>query len=79
MYPDIDALGEIILKLAPPNYCLAKYLFAFLHELAKHSDVTSMDENNLAIVFAPNLLRGSLDCDPTVRLKETSIVQSVSH
>jgi hypothetical protein len=56
---------------------MTKFLFNFLYDLSKFSETTSMDENNLAIVFGPNLLRPPEEGDPTARLKETTVIQAV--
>jgi len=47
---------------------------AFLAELALQEKVTSMNPDNLSIVFAPNLLRTD-ETDPNVLLKNSPRVQ----
>eukprot|EP01097_Dermamoeba_algensis_P010591 TRINITY_DN78_c0_g1_i10.p1 TRINITY_DN78_c0_g1~~TRINITY_DN78_c0_g1_i10.p1 ORF type:complete len:849 (+),score=233.74 TRINITY_DN78_c0_g1_i10:104-2650(+) len=49
---------EQIIKLLPPSHrALLRRLLRMLHNLLVHAHVTEMTSNNLAIVFAPNLLK----------------------
>ena len=47
----------MISYLPSQNYSLLVFLVLFLREMTKFSVETKMDSGNLAIVFAPNLLR----------------------
>lgn len=40
---------------------LLRYLMVFLHKVATHSKTNLMTERNLAIMFAPNVLRPKLE------------------
>ncbi|XP_069460979.1 rho GTPase-activating protein 33 isoform X2 [Ambystoma mexicanum] len=48
---------DVIQQLPPPHYRTLEFLMRHLSRLATHSTVTSMHVKNLAIVWAPNLLR----------------------
>ncbi|XP_053958607.1 GTPase-activating protein CdGAPr isoform X1 [Anastrepha ludens] len=50
-------MKETVLKLPPPHYRTLKYLAEHLNRISQHSARTSMTDKNLAIVWAPNLLR----------------------
>ena len=51
-----DYLG-FILTLPKIHYNTLVYLIGFLQQMAKAQEVTRMTENNLAIVFAPNIVQ----------------------
>lgn len=44
-------------KLPPPHYRTLEYLMRHLANVAKHGARTGMTTRNVAIVWAPNLLR----------------------
>lgn len=46
----------ILEKLPTDNYTLLKYLVTFLSTIEDRSDLNKMTWNNLAVVFAPNLI-----------------------
>ncbi|XP_069057230.1 rho GTPase-activating protein 33 isoform X2 [Pleurodeles waltl] len=48
---------DVIQQLPPPHYRTLEFLMRHLARLATHSPITSMHVKNLAIVWAPNLLR----------------------
>nr|XP_032820568.1 rho GTPase-activating protein 32-like isoform X3 [Petromyzon marinus] len=50
-------IHDAIQQLPPPHYRTLEYLMKHLWALALHSDKTGMHSKNLAIVWAPNLLR----------------------
>ncbi|KAH8376724.1 hypothetical protein KR093_001067 [Drosophila rubida] len=50
-------MKETVLKLPPPHYRTLKYLSEHLHKVSQHHERTGMTDKNLAIVWAPNLLR----------------------
>ncbi|XP_078593973.1 GTPase-activating protein CdGAPr-like isoform X2 [Branchiostoma floridae x Branchiostoma japonicum] len=50
-------IHDVIQKLPPPHYRTLKYLMEHLSHVATFSDRTGMHSKNLAIVWAPNLLR----------------------
>jgi len=54
-------LRELMTKLPKVNLALLTYLMRFLKEVSKNSDVNKMTPDNIAIVFAPNLLRPKLE------------------
>ena len=54
-------LSRVVCLLEPERVRILESLLIFLRELAKHSDKTLMNSHNLAIVFAPNILRSGTD------------------
>ncbi|XP_031729393.1 rho GTPase-activating protein 32 isoform X1 [Anarrhichthys ocellatus] len=50
-------IHNVIQQLPPPHYRTLEYLMRHLSNLATFSPVTNMHTKNLAIVWAPNLLR----------------------
>ncbi|XP_055387288.1 GTPase-activating protein CdGAPr [Condylostylus longicornis] len=50
-------MKETVLMLPPPHYRTLKHLAMHLNKISKHSNRTGMTDKNLAIVWAPNLLR----------------------
>lgn len=53
----IDKILEIIITLPIINRIVTNYLFQFLSKVCANGDVNKMHANNLAIVFAPSLLK----------------------
>lgn len=51
--------------LPPANLAVANSLLDFLAEVALHSEKNRMTSNNLAVVFAPSILRASAKETPT--------------
>eukprot|EP01006_Ploeotia_vitrea_P045576 TRINITY_DN66953_c8_g5_i1.p1 TRINITY_DN66953_c8_g5~~TRINITY_DN66953_c8_g5_i1.p1 ORF type:complete len:697 (-),score=334.80 TRINITY_DN66953_c8_g5_i1:64-2016(-) len=54
-------------QLPPSHFATLNYLICWLRELAKYKKATSMDEDNLAIVFSQDVLRSDED-DPQAML-----------
>lgn len=50
-------MREAVQKLPPPHYRTLEYLMRHLAKVAKHGPSTGMTTRNVAIVWAPNLLR----------------------
>ncbi|XP_017771123.1 PREDICTED: GTPase-activating protein CdGAPr isoform X2 [Nicrophorus vespilloides] len=50
-------MRESVQKLPPPHYRTLEYLMRHLARVAKHGHSTGMTTRNVAIVWAPNLLR----------------------
>ncbi|XP_055644921.1 GTPase-activating protein CdGAPr isoform X2 [Toxorhynchites rutilus septentrionalis] len=50
-------IRQTVQKLPPPHYRTLKYLATHLFKISRHSASTGMTERNIAIVWAPNLLR----------------------
>ncbi|XP_064425619.1 rho GTPase-activating protein 32 [Latimeria chalumnae] len=71
---------DVIQQLPPPHYRTLKFLMKHLSLMSTHSNETSMHVKNLAIVWAPNLLRSkeieSVGLNGTDAFKEVR-VQSV--
>ncbi|VDP67283.1 unnamed protein product [Echinostoma caproni] len=66
---DLTPLIDILESLPAPNYHLLQYLCQFLYEVAQHEASNRMSIENLASVFAPNILRqadGDLDVEMAV-------------
>ncbi|XP_063841860.1 GTPase-activating protein CdGAPr-like isoform X4 [Scylla paramamosain] len=55
-------LRDVVQQLPPPHYRTLEYLVQHLSRVASHSGETGMTAKNIAIVWAPNLLR-SKDLD----------------
>ncbi|XP_037032218.1 GTPase-activating protein CdGAPr [Bradysia coprophila] len=53
----LKVMKETVQKLPPPHYRTLKYLAQHLNTIARQSVSTGMTDRNLAIVWAPNLLR----------------------
>ena len=53
----ISNLKNVVRKLKPAHYRTLEYLLRHLNRVASHGSVTGMTSKNLAIVWAPNLLR----------------------
>ncbi|MFT7800689.1 rho GTPase-activating protein 33-like isoform X2, partial [Arapaima gigas] len=72
---------DVIQQLPPPHYRTLEYLMKHLARLATHSSKTNMHIKNLAIVWAPNLLRskeieavGLSGADPFKEVRIQSVV-----
>ncbi|CAG9769975.1 unnamed protein product [Ceutorhynchus assimilis] len=50
-------MREAVQKLPPPHYRTLEYVMRHLARVSNHSGSTGMTTRNLAIVWAPNLLR----------------------
>nr|CAD7426050.1 unnamed protein product [Timema monikensis] len=50
-------MREAVQKLPPPHYRTLEYLMRHLAKVAEHGHMTGMTSRNVAIVWAPNLLR----------------------
>ncbi|KAI5750794.1 hypothetical protein M8J77_001337 [Diaphorina citri] len=53
----LTQMRETVEKLPPPHYRTLEYLIGHLSRVAAHGDKTGMTARNVAIVWAPNLLR----------------------
>lgn len=52
-------IQSILLATIPrPAYLLTRYVFGLLHQISMHSEANLMNVNNLAMVWAPNLVHG---------------------
>eukprot|EP00163_Fabomonas_tropica_P023003 TRINITY_DN40270_c0_g1_i1.p1 TRINITY_DN40270_c0_g1~~TRINITY_DN40270_c0_g1_i1.p1 ORF type:complete len:429 (-),score=95.35 TRINITY_DN40270_c0_g1_i1:153-1439(-) len=60
-----ERLKAVLAKVEPSLSSLLKHLVLFLYKVSTHSGSNKMSAHNLAIVFAPNLLRAA-DCDTNV-------------
>ncbi|RNA32075.1 rho GTPase-activating 32-like isoform X7 [Brachionus plicatilis] len=62
----IIEIHDVVQQLPPPHYRTLAYLMKHLHNLAEFAGETNMNTKNLAIVWAPNLLKSkemdSKDC-----------------
>jgi len=67
---------ELISKVPKENLSLLRYLCEFLKNVASLSDVNKMTSENLAIVFAPNLIRPLVDT-PQSMLTEMPVTISI--
>lgn len=53
----IATIKKLLAMLPPAHYLCTKYLVSFLHRVQLESARNKMTPSNLAVVFAPNLLR----------------------
>ena len=53
----LECVKKILAMMPAPNMNLLVYLVRFLHLVAQYANVNKMNAANLAMVFAPNLLR----------------------
>ena len=53
----LPKLRDVVSQLPPPNYRTLEYLTKHLHRVAQSHKSTGMTAKNVAIVWAPNLLR----------------------
>jgi hypothetical protein len=53
----LDCLKRVLAFIPDTNFQVLSILCLFLHEVSQHSEYNKMSCSNLAIVFAPNLLR----------------------
>jgi len=58
---------KVITYLPEGNIPLLIFLVLFLKEIAKHQEVNKMDTSNLAIVFAPSLLKSKTGAKEEVK------------
>jgi hypothetical protein len=63
---DVEGIVSLYQQLPPPRRMAAQSLFAFLAAVSRHSEVTMMSPMNLAICFAPNLIRPKQDTMDTI-------------
>ncbi|CAL4085786.1 unnamed protein product, partial [Meganyctiphanes norvegica] len=62
---------DVVQQLPPPHYRTLEYLVQHLSRVASHSHGTSMTPKNIAIVWAPNLLRSkNLDMGGVAALQD---------
>ena len=59
----LECIKKILKMLPSKNLCLLYYLTSFLRILSNYSSTNKMTAANLAMVFAPNLLRSSNSTD----------------
>ena len=50
-------MHDTVQQLPPPHYRTLQYIIQHLSHMAQYSDRTGMNVKNLAIVWAPNLLK----------------------
>lgn len=65
------ALKGLVAKVPLPERYVLQYLCEYLYDFSQTSDVTKMSPDNLAIVFAPNLLRPESDLSPQAMLADS--------
>ena len=64
----LDKLAKLIASLPESNQKLLRYLFNFFTEIVAQSAVNMMNSRNVAVVFAPNLIRPLVDTMETALL-----------
>jgi len=58
---DIGKLRQILAEIPPENYKFLEQFIPFLQQVAEHSAQNRMTISNLAVVFAPGLIRAEVD------------------
>lgn len=71
----IPLLKSLLDQLPPAHYNLLFYLVKFLYEMSTFSDLTKMGIDNLAIIFAANILRPEND---SPELSSSALPYSIS-
>ena len=74
----IPTLNKLITSLPEINYVLLHELISFLVEVAAHSKKNRMIPDNIAIVFAPNLLRPEIDTPASMMTEMPLTIKIVS-
>jgi hypothetical protein len=69
----LQAIKALLWQVPNAHYASLKKLFAFLRAVADRSAVNKMTPQNLAIVWAPNLIRPR-DLNPFVTLRDLKFV-----
>ncbi|XP_041371840.1 N-chimaerin-like isoform X2 [Gigantopelta aegis] len=72
----VKLVKDICSKMAPAHYQTLKYLLCHLVRVAENKEKTMMSAENLAIVFAPTLMR-PLETDPMISLLAAKFEQKV--
>lgn len=70
----LEFLKKVFVLLPETNYLMMKTLISFLSKVMQHKNVNKMDSANLAICFAPSLIRPKNSSNKTV-LEELKISQ----
>ncbi|KAM7541863.1 hypothetical protein Aperf_G00000012753 [Anoplocephala perfoliata] len=70
---DLKPIIDQLECLPAPNYSLLQFLCQLLSEVAEHSNENRMTVENLASIFAPNILRQA-DYDPDVEMSVTPVI-----
>uniref|UniRef100_A0A0X3Q9S6 Rho GTPase-activating protein 24 n=1 Tax=Schistocephalus solidus TaxID=70667 RepID=A0A0X3Q9S6_SCHSO len=70
---DLQPVISILETLPAPNYTLLQFLCQFLFEISEHSSENRMTVENLASVFAPNILRQAEE-DPDIEMAASPIL-----
>jgi hypothetical protein len=68
-------LGQVLNSKSMPlvHRSLLRYLMVFLYRVASHASINLMSEHNLAVVFAPNILRPRLQTVETILNMQNAI------
>ncbi|BHF70662.1 Rho GTPase activating protein 24 [Sparganum proliferum] len=70
---DLQPIISILETLPAPNYTLLQFLCQFLFEVSEHCSENRMTVENLASVFAPNILRQAEE-DPDIEMAASPIL-----
>jgi hypothetical protein len=71
---DGKEFGAVVTKLPPPNRFALMYLVGFLRRMQGAADKTMMTIDNLAMVFAPNVV--NMSGDPLAISQQTSAAKT---
>uniref|UniRef100_A0A5K3EH32 Rho-GAP domain-containing protein n=1 Tax=Mesocestoides corti TaxID=53468 RepID=A0A5K3EH32_MESCO len=70
---DLKPIIDQLECLPAPNYRLLQFICQLLSEVAGHSEENRMTVENLASIFAPNILRHA-DYDPDIEMSATPVI-----
>eukprot|EP01114_Cavostelium_apophysatum_P012439 TRINITY_DN2782_c0_g1_i2.p1 TRINITY_DN2782_c0_g1~~TRINITY_DN2782_c0_g1_i2.p1 ORF type:complete len:972 (+),score=287.89 TRINITY_DN2782_c0_g1_i2:37-2952(+) len=73
----VAQLKTLIANLQPANRNLLLYLLRFLKDLSSHADKTKMNTSNLAMVWAPNLIKDPPDLQMQTLWESSNYINSV--
>lgn len=76
---DWAGLEQLEAGLPEPNRTIFRYLCTFLAEVSMKSDVNKMTPSNLAIVFAPNLIRPAVETFEAIARDTPVTIATIKH
>eukprot|EP01102_Stenamoeba_stenopodia_P000476 TRINITY_DN1044_c0_g3_i1.p1 TRINITY_DN1044_c0_g3~~TRINITY_DN1044_c0_g3_i1.p1 ORF type:complete len:446 (+),score=84.65 TRINITY_DN1044_c0_g3_i1:340-1677(+) len=73
----MEDLIELLHKLDIGNLVVLKFFMRYLFRVQEYADVNKMKADNLAIIFAPSLLRAPLELEPEIVLKNCGMANVI--
>jgi len=74
----VEEMTACVSKLPKENFGLLRYLVRFLYLVSSHSSVNKMTVDNIAIVFAPNLLRPAVETPESMLMEMPASISVIS-